>query len=189
MAMRRDRAACPWTCRTARLPTASTARSIPSHSDVERELFGRSGDAESVERLSRRYSELVFGAVMECPFIEGAYPLLVGAEGKVDMHVVSGTPDDELRAIIRERGLANFFRSMTGAPATKSEAFGRILRDNAYGASEVVAIGDSMTEFWAAEELGIPFLGIAADAGGATFPAGTPTRPSLATVSTLLAIA
>jgi hypothetical protein len=52
-----------------------------------------------------------------------------------------------------------------------------------------VAIGDSMTEFWAAEELGIPFLGIAAGAGGTAFPAGTPTRPSLTAVGTLLAIA
>ena len=115
--------------------------------------------------------------------------MLAAANGKVDMHVVSGTPDDELRAIIRERGLANFFRSITGAPATKIEAFARILGENGYDASEVVAIGDSMTEFWAAEELGISFLGIAADASDTSFPAGTPTRPSLATVGTLLAIA
>jgi len=173
--------------RHAHLHGGTTRRT--KFAQYEREFFGRSGDATSVERLSQRYSELVFGAVMKCPFIEGAYPLLAGARGKVDMHVVSGTPDEELRTIIRERGLANFFRSIAGAPATKIEAFGQILRDNAYEASEVVAIGDSMTEFWAAEELGISFLGIAADGGGAAFPAGTPTRPSLATVGTLLAVA
>ena len=82
--------------------------------------------------------------------------------------------------------MANFFRTITGAPATKIEAFARILGENGYDASEVVAIGDSMTEFCAAGELGIPFLGIAA---GASFPAGTPTRPSLATVGALLAVA
>jgi phosphoglycolate phosphatase-like HAD superfamily hydrolase len=172
--------------RHAHLHGGTTRRT--KFAQYERELFGRPGDPESVERLSRRYSDLVYGAVLQCPFIEGAYPLLVAAKSKVDMHVVSGTPDDELRAIIRERGLANFFRSTAGAPATKVEAFAQILRDNRYDAGKVVAIGDSMTEFWAAEQLRIPFLGIAAAASATSFPPGTPTRPSLQTVDKLLAI-
>jgi phosphoglycolate phosphatase-like HAD superfamily hydrolase len=154
----------------------------------ERELFGRSGDAESVERLSHRYSELVYGAVMKCPFIDGAESLLAVANGKVDMHVVSGTPEDELHSVIKERDLARFFRSIRGAPNTKPDAFARILRDNNYEASRVVAIGDSMTEFWAAQQLGIPFLGIESDGRAAQFPAGVVTRPSLKAVPELLRI-
>jgi len=63
----------------------------------ERALFGRAGDPETVERLSARYSQLVYDAVVKCAFIEGAQSLLSAAAGKVDMHVVSGTPEDELR--------------------------------------------------------------------------------------------
>ena len=65
--------------------------------ECERELFGRLGDPERVERLSGRYSALVFDAVMRAPFVEGAYPLLTAAKGRIDVHVVSETPEEELR--------------------------------------------------------------------------------------------
>ena len=94
-------------------------------------------------------------AVLRSPFIAGAQALLAAAQDKVDMHVVSGTPEEELRLVIAERGLAPFFRTVWGAPATKVEAFGRILRDHRYETARVVAIGDAMTECWAAQELGI----------------------------------
>jgi len=154
----------------------------------ERELFGRSGDRVTVERLSSRYSQLVYDAVLRCAFIEGAESLLSAAAGKVDMHVVSGTPEDELRRVIEARGLARFFQSVWGAPATKPVAFDRILRDNGYAAASVVAIGDSMTECWAAEQLAIPFLGIVPEHGSTPFPAGVPTQSSLKNVAALLGI-
>jgi hypothetical protein len=91
-----------------------------------------------------------------------------------------------LRLVIAERDLAPFFKTVWGAPATKVEAFGRILRDHRYEAARVVAIGDSMTEFWAAEALGIPFLGIA-NGSAAPFPARVPTEPTLQNVGALLA--
>ena len=93
-----------------------------------------------------------------------------------------------MRGVIQERGLAAFFRSVWGAPSTKVDAFGQILRDNGYEASRVVAIGDSMTEFWAAQELGIPFLGVVAEGSKTRFPADVVTRPSLKAVPELLGI-
>src|SRR5215469_3044643 len=36
----------------------------------EREFFGRNGDPASVEALCQRYSDIVFKAVLVCPFIE-----------------------------------------------------------------------------------------------------------------------
>ena len=143
--------------RHARLHGGTTRRTKFAH--YERALFGRSGDAASVERLSERYTRLVLGAVLRSAFIEGAQALLAAAQDKVDMHVVSGTPDAELRLVIAERGLAPFFGTVWGAPATKVAAFGRILRDHRYDPARVVAIGDAMTECWAAQELGIAFLG------------------------------
>jgi len=62
--------------------------------------------------------------------------------------------------------------------ATKIDAFGRILRGNDYEPSRVVAIGCSMTEFRAAQELGIPFLGISDDGGEAQFPTVVTRRRS-----------
>ena len=48
---------------------------------------------------------------MRSAFIAGAQALLAAAKRKVDMHVVSATPAEELRAVIRARGLAEFFQT------------------------------------------------------------------------------
>jgi phosphoglycolate phosphatase-like HAD superfamily hydrolase len=145
----------------------------------EREFFGRSGDHESVEALCRRYSDLVLQAVLGCPFIDGAERLLHRARGKVRMHLVSATPDNELQDVVRERGLAPFFRTVRGAPATKQDSFDRIVKEEECALVEALAIGDSMTEFLAAQNVGIPFLGIVARGIANPFPAAVPVWPTL----------
>src|SRR5262245_62514787 len=111
--------------RHAQLHGGTTRRTKFAH--YERTLFGRSGDAEVCWRLSRRYTALVLDAVLRSAFIPGAQALLAAAQDKVDMHVVSGTPDEELRLAIAQRELVPFFKTVWGAPATKLEAFERIL--------------------------------------------------------------
>lgn len=148
----------------------------------EREFFGRSGNEASVDRLARQYADIVYEAVLASPFIAGADAFLRKAHGKIDMHVVSGTPLDELTTIVDERGLAAFFKSVHGAPATKPETFAHILRAGAYAPSQTVAIGDSMTEYWAAEELGIPFFGVVPAGEPNPFPQAVPVASSLASL-------
>ena len=98
-----------------------TRRATLAH--FERSFFGRSGDADSVERLAIRYGQIVFDAVVACPFIAGAQTLLNRALGRVDMYLISGTPHEELIEIVRARGLGRFFKSMHGAPTEKARRF------------------------------------------------------------------
>src|SRR5581483_11137212 len=144
----------------------------------EKNLFGRSGDPESVERIAQRYRDLVFDAVMACRFIPGARELLDNALGKVDMHLVSGTPLDELKVIVDGRGLTKYFKSLQGGPVLKPEAFANIMKAHGYEPARTLAIGDAMTEYSVAGSLGIPFLAIAAD-GHNVFPDDAIRVPSL----------
>lgn len=75
--------------------------------------------------------------------------------GKARMHVISGTPLEELVDIVWRRDLGRYFTSLHGAPETKAEAFTRILFEYAYEPREVLAIGDATTEYEAAAALGI----------------------------------
>jgi phosphoglycolate phosphatase-like HAD superfamily hydrolase len=154
----------------------------------EKALFGRPGDAGSVETLARRYAELVFDAVMACRFVPGAKELLDKARGRIDMHLVSGTPLDELTVILERRGLAGYFRSVHGAPVMKPEAFARVMADNSYDPARTLAIGDSLTECEVARKLGIPFLGIEVE-GEHLFPADVPVLPTLETADRLIGLA
>jgi phosphoglycolate phosphatase len=144
----------------------------------ERALFGRVGDTVAVERLSRQFTEYVHNAVVRCPFIDGAEEFLKLAQGRVPMHLVSGTPQDELLDILDQRDLSRFFETVTGAPTRKLAAFEAILSKVAYTPQRLLAIGDSITEFEAAREVGISFLGIVAPSEENPFLEGIPTLPS-----------
>ena len=145
----------------------------------EQELFGRPGDQATVERLATDYAKLVHGAVLACPFIAGAIDFLDATHARTDLHVVSGTPEEELLDIIGRRDLARYFKSVHGAPKSKPEAFAQILEAYGYSPSAVVAVGDATTEYEAARALSMPFIGIVADPDESRFPPDLPTLPTL----------
>lgn len=154
----------------------------------EQHLFGRAGDPAAVEQLSAAYTGLVHDAVLACPFVPGAEGFLQAAQGRVDLHVVSGTPQAELVDIIQRRGLSGYFRSVHGAPATKPEAFARILEQYGYAPARTLAVGDATTEYFAAADLGIPFLGVVPEGEPNLFPAHVPIVPSLETLDRLVGL-
>ncbi len=154
----------------------------------ERNIFGRPGDDETVGRLASRYRDLVYEAVVACPFVCGAENFLGGTQGRIDLHVISGTPQEELREIIARRNLASYFQTIVGAPTTKRAAFQTILSDRKLIATGAAAIGDALTEYWAAEELGIPFIGVAPDGQSNPFPAAVPVVRTLEDLPRVLGI-
>src|SRR5664279_5292976 len=107
----------------------------------ERNIFGRPGDRETIERLASKYRDLVYEAVVACPFVRGAEQFLKAAQGRIDLHVVSGTPQAELREIIDRRNLASYFQTIVGAPTTKRAAFQAILSESKLLPTMATAIG------------------------------------------------
>lgn len=139
----------------------------------ERTVFGRAADAASVDRLALAFRERVYDAVLRAPFIPGAERLLEVAQGAVALHVVSGTPHDELVDIVGKRGMAGRFESVRGAPPAKFERFVEILDETGLAPDDVWAVGDALTEFEAARALGMPFVGIVAATARNPFPPDT----------------
>lgn len=156
---------------------------------VERHFFGRAGDAAAVDRLTARFRARVFDAVLAAPFVPGAQHLLAAARGAIALHVISGTPHDELVEIVERRDLAQWFVSVHGAPPPKREAFARILGAYGYRPGEVLAIGDAITEYEAARELGIAFLAVVPEGTVNRFPSDVRRIPSLEPVPALLGLA
>ena len=154
----------------------------------EQHIFGRPGDNESIERLAAAYRNLIYERVLACPFVRGAEDFLELARGRIDLHVISGTPQDELVEIIERRRLTSFFRTIVGAPATKRDAFEAILRENQLVAADTTAIGDANTEYWAADALGVPFIGVVAQGESNPFPANVVTIRSLDRLPVVLGI-
>ena len=152
----------------------------------ERQLFGRPGDDAAIEKLARAYAGIVHDAVLSCPYIAGAIEFLDAAKGRTALHVVSGTPEEELLDIVERRGLAPYFATVQGAPTSKPEAFAWILEEYGYAPEGCVAVGDATTEFDAARGLEIPFFGIVAGQEPSPFPAEVPVLPSLEKLASAL---
>lgn len=153
---------------------------------IERHFFGRAGDSGEVERLAARYRAQVFDAVLASPFVPGAERLLAAAQGRIALHLVSGTPHEELVEIVGRRGLDRWFASVQGAPPVKRIAFERILRAHGYAPDEALAIGDALTECEAARALGIAFLAVVPRGAPDRFPEDVRRVPSLEPVVGLL---
>jgi phosphoglycolate phosphatase len=152
----------------------------------EREFFGRTPTPETIEDLSRQFTAIVHNAVVACPFVDGALDALERLHARVPLYLVSGTPEDELLAIVHARQLGRFFKIVRGAPTTKIEAFRAITISGSFTANRVVTVGDSLTEFEAACELGLQFVAIVPPGEMSRFPSSVAHLPNLVGLNDLL---
>jgi phosphoglycolate phosphatase-like HAD superfamily hydrolase len=76
----------------------------------------------------------------------------------VPMYIVSGSDQNELRALCEAHQLKNFFKGIFGSPTPKKELVKDILIKNNFSASDCILIGDSVNDFEAAEVNGLFFM-------------------------------
>lgn len=130
---------------------------------IHEEILGIPYTDADERRLGDRFSELVLEEVLRCPFVPGARELLERRRHEARLFVASGTPEEELREIVRARGLDDCFTGVYGTPPTKAQIVERILAEEDVERSEVLFVGDAMTDLLGAREAGVPFVGRVAD--------------------------
>jgi phosphoglycolate phosphatase-like HAD superfamily hydrolase len=77
--------------------------------------------------------------------------------------VVSATPDREIKEIIERRGLSRYFEDIRGSSQAKSENVRDLLKHYGLSARRCVFFGDAESDYRAASENGMPFIGILPD--------------------------
>lgn len=75
----------------------------------------------------------------------------------VPKYVASGSEQNQLRRVLEEKGLSDYFSGIFGSPTPKSKNVANILNDA--GKKNALLIGDSPADYEAASENGIDFLG------------------------------
>lgn len=111
------------------------------------------------EQLSVRFSRLVMDAVVNAPYVAGAREFLDEYHRQVPLFVASGTPEEELREIVRRRGMQHYFRSLHGSPATKGEILEGIIRRHRFIPSRLLMVGDATADLDGARKAGAAFIG------------------------------
>lgn len=137
-------------------------------------FLGRNVGEKEIDQLSKNFENLVLEKVIAAPFTRGAFETLKKLkEDDVDCFVVSGTPDKEIKLIINYRKLTKYFLEVHGSPGTKNSILKKILKIYNYKADKCLFIGDAMSDYLAAKEFKIKFLGIVKSKNNSPFPKGT----------------
>jgi len=128
---------------------------------------------EELAALCRQYSADVVDRVIASNPIPGSREFLETHKNGLAMYVVSGTPEDELRPIVRARGLKDYFDGVFGSPKLKDAIVREVLAERGFGPDECVFIGDAPTDHRAAADTGLYFIGRVGPGRENPFPPGT----------------
>lgn len=116
------------------------------------------------EHLGEVFSSLVMAKVMKTPAIPGAPELLEFLKkGGIPSFIASGTPDTELHEIVERRNLAGYFQGVYGSDRLKEEAIDLIMSTHGFDASDLLFIGDAITDYKAAKSRNVPFVAVYSD--------------------------
>lgn len=137
---------------------------------IFRDLLHRPLSDGEMQTLDRRFGEVVATAIRSCALARGAREFIEASAARLPLFVASGTPEAELRAIVRDRGLAPFFRGVYGSPRNKADLLRHILGEAGVKAGDALFVGDGRQDYEAARELGVPFVGVSPEANDQRFP-------------------
>ncbi len=126
---------------------------------ITENILQQSYTTEKEAQFSEQFSQLVFQNIVKCPFVPGAKEFLNFFTEKVPVYLVSKSPDEELDKILEIRELKQHFKRIYGASWMKADAIREILKREKLSSTEVVFIGDSPEDYYAAKETGAFFIG------------------------------
>lgn len=121
-------------------------------------FLGRELDEAGVGEMAEKFSQLVMRKVIDSPEVAGASTFLRDRSSQFSNYVISGTPHEEIKLIVSERGWAEHFDDVMGSPDSKSVWVDRILTKSPAPPKSCVFIGDAKSDYKAAVDHGLHFV-------------------------------
>ncbi len=125
---------------------------------IYKEILREPLSEELYEDLCRKYSQLVFEEVIKSPFVCGAVEFLEKYYKNVPFYIISGTPEEEMRRIVKDKKLEKFFLGVYGSPTSKGDRVKEILDKNDFDKNKIYFIGDALSDYEAAVQNDIRFI-------------------------------
>lgn len=153
------------------------------------DFIGQPLSEQQLQEKAAEYSRLVMDRVVHTQWIRGAEEFLDNLYRHCHISVISGTPQDELRSIIKQRSMSHYFDEILGSPVHKPEHIHFLQQKYGHTPEKSLFFGDASTDYHAAREYGITFIGIQGDY---MFPTEVTVfddfRPVVAHLKTMFAI-
>ena len=124
-------------------------------------FLGKKISEKEVEKISRRFSRIIFNKILKANFIGGALEFLKLLKKKnKKCFVVSAVPQDEIREIVNKKKLTRFFLGVLGHPKSKEEILKYFIKKYGIDKKNAIYFGDAANDFEASKKNGIKFIGI-----------------------------
>lgn len=124
------------------------------------EFLDKPLDEAELQRLCDEFSRLVVDEVVSAPEIPGAEDFLKKWHNTVKCFVVSATPDEEIKKIIKRRGIDIYFHEILGSSCSKSDNINYLLKKYSFDPEQCLFFGDAESDYRAAAASGVDFIGI-----------------------------
>ena len=117
--------------------------------------------SKALKALSNKFSNLVKEQIISAPFIDGAYDFLLKASKNKKLFVASSIPDSELKQLLKNKGILNFFKKTYGYPKNKISILKTIISDDdKLSKNNIIFIGDTKIDYLASLETKVRFVGV-----------------------------
>lgn len=110
-----------------------------------------------IDDLLSKFSAACIELYSSADFTPGCVEVLKALSSDYVLYVASGGDQNELRSVFRQRKIDGFFESILGSPMTKSDCVKTIM-DNVDAGAKCIMVGDSASDWRAANEHGIDFV-------------------------------
>jgi HAD superfamily hydrolase (TIGR01549 family) len=125
-----------------------------------KKFLGKPLDEVELQRLCNDFSRLVVDEVLSAPEIPGAEKFLKKWHNTVKCFVVSATPDEEIKKILKLRGIDVYFEEILGSSRSKTEHVKYLLNKYSFNPGQCIFFGDAGSDYKAATGSGVDFIGI-----------------------------
>ena len=124
-----------------------------------REFLGKELSQDDINDLNNQFSTLVMELVINAEELPGAEQTLRALSGYLPLHLISASPNLELKQIVKARKMDHYFQSIHGSPMQKHEHMLNIIEQCGYKEQNILMIGDSINDYEASLKAGVYFLG------------------------------
>jgi HAD superfamily hydrolase (TIGR01549 family) len=126
-------------------------------------------DDARLKMFAQKYSEIVKQRIIEAEPVKGSLEFLADNHDNYDLAIISGSDQEELREICRQRKIDHYFVEILGSPASKERNMAGLLSKFKWQKADCLFVGDSINDLAAAKVNGIDFVGLKSDLIGLDF--------------------
>jgi len=123
-------------------------------------ILKQSISEEKIIEYAYKFSEITLKELPNPKYIiEDTLNFIKNNYKKYNMHIASGSSEEDLKYICDKLDLTKYFISINGSPKEKSLLVEKILHEHNYEKRLTCLIGDSINDYEAAKSQGISFFG------------------------------